>query len=177
MVYTPVVFAARFPWCSLLSETIAIIAPGGRAESETRTGAHAIPNSRHRLSGNKPHTPPGSMRKTIHNPSGPTTLEVKSELKLQMCLFVVVDEKALQAKPCTCICIYICIYMHMHVNVCVCWVYVHVHAHENAHACMLLRTCLCVHACGHLCNQVSTYARMRECIQIDTYMYTYTWTW
>ena len=84
--------------------------------------------------------------------------------------------------------------MHMHVNVCVCWVYVHVHVHENAHvrsmplmyvfthacmyyACMLLRTCLCVHACGHLCNQVSTYARMRECTQIDTYMYTYTWTW
>ena len=57
------------------------------------------------------------MRKTIHNPSRPTTLEVKSELKLQMRLFVVVDEKALQAKPCTCICIYI--YMHMHVNVCV----------------------------------------------------------
>ena len=98
MVYTPVVFAARFPWCSLLSETIAIIAPGGRAESETRTGAHAIPNSRHRLSGNKPHTPPGSMRKTIHNPSRPTTLEVKSELKLQMRLCVLPMSKTIH-KP------------------------------------------------------------------------------
>ena len=38
------------------------------------------------------------MRKTIHNPSRPTTLEVKSELKLQMRLCVLPMSKTIH-KP------------------------------------------------------------------------------
>ena len=118
-----------------VSSSVALIAYDGRRGSETRTGAHATPNSRHRLSGNKPH-PLWSIGKKYTTPQVQPLLRSKANSNSRcVCL------SSSMKRPCKQI--HVRVYVLVDQHTCIHGIFIHTYTHHTSTTWIQA----CIHAC------------------------------